>query len=618
MRGAVVASATRNDDGSLTDNNNLTLVTDELIVEDIQDKNHSQSDGFNVSTSGYSGTGSTTVGLTSNGHEREQTTFATLGGGSVKNRDGEDRNLENTNRDLNNSQQITKDQQTAGLDATVTVDHRLATEQGRAKIQEDITKSGMIVDTVTLIATTDRVGVTDFFKETGKSHTTYEAIKSEIANNPELAVQLEREDLTPVEKETMLNQLTRSVMVELGYSTGDYQNVLVADGQDHVVKDGAIFERHGFYSEETQNAYINDALISDTEGLVTTVGHEMFHAMDDHDGSETKYSEQDNEIYATQYGNNFGDYTNVAMSVTGNGSMADKNQHMGNDSIKVRVQTESYNQLDKSKGDDFLQIAVPVLVASPEAVTAGAALATAVGFEVVEDDIKDFFGVKDQAPAILEASPAEDQQFSVLDNVDLGDGRYETPIEETNPRDSNTGGNQITDLDTGPYTTPSEESTGNGLLENIPVGTDTNANSGGYQETPITVDDLVMMAEDTEDNRISGANINHVNGAIGEIRGYQGAIDSGHIGIQGPGKVTAPGVDYITFDSSTGEVVLWDAKYRKDGGSYPSKVSDDKTRRWTNEAREVINSLPDGELKDDALEALENGDVRSEISRWPK
>ena len=360
ITGATVASATRNEDGTLTDNGNLTLITDELTVTNLYDHNTSESSGVNISA-GVSSSGTTTVGLTNNGHNTEQTSYATLGGGTVQKKDGTAHDIADVNNDLSNTQEITLDQQTGGLDATVTVDHRLTSEQGRAQIQEDVTKSGMIVDTVALIATTDRVGITDFFKETGKSHTTYEAIKSEIANNPELAAQLTRDDLAPAEKEAMLNELTHSVMVELGYSTGDYQNVLVANEQDHVVKDGATYERHGFYSEETQNAYINDAFISDTQGLVSTAGHELSHAMDDR--TEAKHSEQDNEIYATQYGNNFGDYTHVAMAVTGNGSMAGNNQHVGNNSEKVRGQTESYNQLDKSKGDDFLQFIPPLIAA---------------------------------------------------------------------------------------------------------------------------------------------------------------------------------------------------------------------------------------------------------------
>ncbi|MBE0483843.1 MAG: hemagglutinin repeat-containing protein [Bacterioplanes sp.] len=284
ITGATLASATRNDDGTLTDNGTLALITDELTVTNLYDHNTSKSSGVNISA-GVSSSGTTTVGLTNNGHNTQQTTYATLGGGTVQKKDGTAHNLADVNNDLNTTQAITLDQQTGGLDATVTVDHRLASEQGRAKIQEDFTKSGMIVDTVTLIATTDRVGITDFFKETGKSHTTYEAIKSEIANNPELAAQLKRDDLTPTEKEAMLNQLTHSVMVDLGYSTGDYQNVLVANEQDHVVKDGVTYERHGFYSEETQNAYINDAFISNTQGLVTTAGHELSHAMDDRSGT---------------------------------------------------------------------------------------------------------------------------------------------------------------------------------------------------------------------------------------------------------------------------------------------------------------------------------------------
>ncbi|MFT6190453.1 MAG: hypothetical protein ACJAZ6_002292 [Oleispira sp.] len=155
LKGAVVASATRNEDGSLTDNGTLNLATDELIIEDLKDKDHSESKGFDVSTSvGYSSddarttnkdegylTGSTTVGLTSDGHKKEQTTLATLGGGSITKKDGsahEEGLVESANSDLNNSQEITKDVKTGGLNATVTVDHRLLSENGRDDIAEDI------------------------------------------------------------------------------------------------------------------------------------------------------------------------------------------------------------------------------------------------------------------------------------------------------------------------------------------------------------------------------------------------------------------------------------------------------------------------------------------------
>ncbi len=136
IKGAVLASATVDEQGQLTDQGNLTLITDELLVSDIQDRDKSESEGFNLNT-GLSSTGSSTLGLTANGHIKEQTTYATLGNGTLQTRTGDDHDLSHTNRDLNATQEITKDQQTRGLDSSVTVDHRVATENGRKAIRED-------------------------------------------------------------------------------------------------------------------------------------------------------------------------------------------------------------------------------------------------------------------------------------------------------------------------------------------------------------------------------------------------------------------------------------------------------------------------------------------------
>lgn len=362
ITGAVLANASRDENGQLQDHGNLNLVTNELVINDLQDYNKSNSKGFNANvnagwaegSSAQKGhvTGTTTLGVQKGGHVTEQTTFATIGNGTVTKKDGTAVNTDGINRDLNETQIITKDQQTAGLDATVTVDHRLFSKGGQASIKEDFTKSNMLVDTAVLIASTERVGVTDFFSEVGKKHTTYEGIKSEIANNPELAKQLQNADLNPAEKEAMLDQLTHRVMKDLGYDTTDYQNIIVANDKDYVQSaDGKTYERHGFYSEETGNSYINDPFIKDTKGLVTVAGHEASHAMDAR--SDNNYSQQDNETYADQFGKNFGNYTNTALGVTGNGSMASGNNYVGNSSQEVKNQTSSYNALDKSKGDDL-------------------------------------------------------------------------------------------------------------------------------------------------------------------------------------------------------------------------------------------------------------------------
>ncbi|MBL4796321.1 MAG: hemagglutinin repeat-containing protein [Oleispira sp.] len=149
ITGAVLASATRNEDGSLTDNSStgtgsLNLATDELVISNLQDKDHSENEGFNISA-GLSSSGSSSVGLTSDGHKKEQTTLATIGGGNITKKDGSEHDSEllaSANSDLNNSQEITKDMKTGGLNATVVVDHRLVTEGGRESIAENFEKSG--------------------------------------------------------------------------------------------------------------------------------------------------------------------------------------------------------------------------------------------------------------------------------------------------------------------------------------------------------------------------------------------------------------------------------------------------------------------------------------------
>ena len=60
-----------------------------------------------------------------------------MGQGSVTN------TTTTSNRDINNTQEITRDQVTGMLDGSVTVDHRILSESGRAQIiqvQKDISE----------------------------------------------------------------------------------------------------------------------------------------------------------------------------------------------------------------------------------------------------------------------------------------------------------------------------------------------------------------------------------------------------------------------------------------------------------------------------------------------
>jgi RHS repeat-associated protein len=116
---------------------------------------------------------------------------------------------------------------------------------------------------------------------------------------------------------------------------------------------------------------------------------------------------------------------------------------------------------------------------------------------------------------------------------------------------------------------------------------------------------------------IAEGDLRHLNGAIAEAHGYHQALSRGHLPIQGPGKVTAPGVDFITFDPGSSAVVIWDAKYRA-SGRFPASIPAWKVTKWTEEARTAVESLPEGVLKTKARQALEAGRIRPDIFKWPQ
>ena len=328
VRGAVVASATKNENGTLTDNNNLTLITDELIVEDIQDKNHSESEGFNVSTSGYSGTGSTTVGLTSNGHETEQTTFATLGGGNITKKDGSAHNTDGINRDLNNSQQVTKDQQTAGLDATVTVDHRLASEEGRQNIAEnfeDTAEHGQdIARAAGDVVQSDALNILNF-GEALHNNAMATQLKNDLVRNPENAQILAglKSD-NPEEYAQAKQQLAHLAQEKFGLELGD---VTLYDGQettsgslgDNVlsdVKGGTVVDEN---HSEHGNIFIDAGDGASKTDMANTLGHEVIETqkLQGKDSSLTgellgENSAQQQEDLANAFGEQFADRINQA------------------------------------------------------------------------------------------------------------------------------------------------------------------------------------------------------------------------------------------------------------------------------------------------------------------
>ena len=109
-----------------------------------------------------------------------------------------------------------------------------------------------------------------------------------------------------------------------------------------------------------------------------------------------------------------------------------------------------------------------------------------------------------------------------------------------------------------------------------------------------------------------------LNAAIAEARGWNQALELGQIPISPPGKASAPGADFITFDPGSSSLVVWDAKYRGPGGSYPSTLSPAKIEAWQAEIVKAVQNMPAGENKAAAERALSTGKVIGRIFKWPQ
>ncbi|MCM1323356.1 MAG: hemagglutinin repeat-containing protein [Acetobacter sp.] len=129
MEGSLIA----NIDKEGIDQGNLNIKAGSLETNDLYNFERSEEKGFNVAVSvskpgtktendGFP-TGSTTIGIKDTGYEKEGVTHATIGKGNIEVADGSD--ISGINRDITNVEEITKDQITGALDATVTLDNRV-------------------------------------------------------------------------------------------------------------------------------------------------------------------------------------------------------------------------------------------------------------------------------------------------------------------------------------------------------------------------------------------------------------------------------------------------------------------------------------------------------------
>jgi hypothetical protein len=191
--------------------------------------------------------------------------------------------------------------------------------------------------------------------------------------------------------------------------------------------------------------------MTDSSDVVKSLVHEQERHSQAQNNSSL--SDTDQTTLATNRGNQaqdtFNAYSDLAAIDTKSTTATQKDWNTTNRSSQNVVKATEQMKEVKSEGVKPLlpALAIPILAVSPEAVTVVATIATVVGLEIAEDDIKEFFGIEDQKPNVME-NPAVD--------IKLGD---------VNP-----GGSEIVEQGSDAYTTPAYNDPIDELLENIPEG----------------------------------------------------------------------------------------------------------------------------------------------------
>ena len=155
----------------------------------------------------------------------------------------------------------------------------------------------------------------------------------------------------------MISDIATSVAVSLGYLAPNTKLV-------YTNETGANNEQiKGHYSSQTDTSYVNDKNNDSIVELVNATAHETQHYMDAK-SNVIVTDKVDNEKYVNNFANTVTDYTDYALSYTGNQGMATTNNHNNqtqnvtqvpsvfNTSSVLIANNKEFSGVDKSLGED--------------------------------------------------------------------------------------------------------------------------------------------------------------------------------------------------------------------------------------------------------------------------
>ena len=364
LKGSLLAAGEYDKDNTFIDNHNLNLKTNTLSYENLSNtsynKGSSLSIGANYSvgkkdeanknsqdksaTSSYSSLKSINYSNHRNLSYTLSKNLATLGSGNIEiaDKDNSD-DLTRLNRDTT---KLTKDLVNTNISSNVdgSMDLRVLTKSGQKEIKDEFNTATAITKALNAIIET---GEFNFNSEVKENVAQYEAGK---LLGKELAQKLIDDSVTIEEKEALGNKFIELFASRAGL---DLNGISLRIIDDKFAKGKGDEKFLGHFN--SGSIILNLAHIKNVDQFVSTLGHELKHAMDYKAGKFIP-GDSKQDRYAKLKEDSFSDYLNKALNLQDSGINAKdaainyiKNQSSLN---TLLLNSYMFNGLDKSKGDN--------------------------------------------------------------------------------------------------------------------------------------------------------------------------------------------------------------------------------------------------------------------------
>ena len=363
LKGSLLAAGEYDKDNTFIDNHNLNLKTNTLSYENLsntsyakgtnfsiganyilEDKNNKDSKSNNNQEDKFTGLKSIDLSNHRNLSYTLSKNLATLGSGNIEiaDKDNSD-DLTRLNRDTT---KLTKDLVNTSISSNVdgSMDLRVVTKSGQKDIKDEFNTATAITKALNAIIET---GEFNFNSEVKENVAQYEAGK---LLGKELAQKLTDDSVTIEEKEALGNKFIQLFASMSGLDL-DGISLRIIDDKFAKGKDDEKFLGHF----NSGSIILNLAHIKNIDQFVSTLGHELKHAMDYKAGKFIP-GDSKQDRYAKLKEDSFSDYLSKALNLQDSGINAKdaainyiKNQSSLN---TLLLNSYMFNGLDKSKGDN--------------------------------------------------------------------------------------------------------------------------------------------------------------------------------------------------------------------------------------------------------------------------